>query len=113
MAVSTSKLSGGIGVVHVRGNLVGGEETTEFRNAVTELLEQHYQKLVLDLKEVAFMNSTGLGVLIAAHTSSLRKGCHIILCNVSNGVHSVLAITKLNLILDERTSREEAIHSLA
>jgi anti-sigma B factor antagonist len=112
MAVKTLKLRGEIGVVDVHGNLVGGEEITAFQQAVMDLLEEHCHKLVLDLRDVPFINSTGLGVLIAAHTSSVRRGSRLLLCNVNSHVNSLLVITGLDRILEARETREEAVAAL-
>jgi anti-sigma B factor antagonist len=109
MAITASKLEGGIGVIGVSGNLVGGDETTAFQQVVMDLLSQHCRKLVLDLRDVAFINSTGLGVLISAHTSSVRRGCHLMLCNVNSHVHSLLLITGLDRVLAVKGTREEAV----
>jgi anti-sigma B factor antagonist len=113
VATKTSGIEREIGVVDIRGNLVGGEETQAFRQAVTEMLDQRYRKLVLDFKDVAFMNSTGLGVLISAHTSSARTGCRLVLCNLNNSLSSLLVITGLDRILDVKKTRDQAIESLA
>ncbi len=112
MAAKTSVVEREIGIIDVRGNLVGGEETTAFQQAVMEMLAQNYRKLVLDFKDVPFINSTGLGVLISAHTSSVRRGCHLLLCNVNSSVNSLLVITRLNRILDVKRTRDEAVAAL-
>lgn len=112
MATKASVVGREIGVVEVRGNLMGGEETSVFRQKVVDMLERNYRKLVLDFRDVGYMNSTGLGVLISAHTSSVRKGCRLVLCNMNNSLSSLLVITGLNRILDVRKTREEALASL-
>jgi anti-sigma B factor antagonist len=112
VATRTSIVKGDIAVVDIHGNLVGGEETTVFQQAVMELLDQQYRKLVLDLKDVPYINSTGLGVLIGAHTSSVRRGCQLVVCNLNNSVSSLLVITGLNIILNVKGTREEAVTSL-
>jgi anti-sigma B factor antagonist len=113
VAIKTSGIEREIGVVDVRGNLVGGEETRLFRESVMEKLNQDYRKLVLDFKDVAFMNSTGLGVLISAHTSSARMGGRLVLCNMNNSLSSLLVITGLDRILEVKKTRDQAIESLA
>jgi anti-sigma B factor antagonist len=102
-----------IGILGVHGNLVGIEETKIFQEAVKELLDQHYRKVILDFGDVRFVNSTGLGELISAHTSSVRRGCRIVLCNVNNSVSSLLVITGLDKILEVKKTKAEAMESLA
>lgn len=113
MAVKTLKTGGEVGVIEVVGNLLGGEETMALRQSVAELLEENYKRVVVDFTNVPFINSAGLGVLIAAHTSSVRRGCHLILCNINKSVNSLLVITRLNLVLDVKDTREEAVLSPA
>ncbi len=112
MATRTSIVKGDIAVVDIHGNLVGGEETTAFQQAIVELLDHQYRKLVLNFKDVPFINSTGLGVLIGAHTSSVRRGCQLVVCNLNNSVSSLLVITGLKIILNVKGTREEAVASL-
>jgi anti-sigma B factor antagonist len=109
MTVKTSTLKGGIGIIDVQGNLVGGEETVVFQQAIIDLLNQQCRKLVVDFKDVNFINSTGLGALISAHTSAVRRGSQLLLCNINNSVSSLLVITGLNRILNVKKNREEAV----
>ena len=112
METRASLVTGDIAVVDVHGNLLGGAETTAFQNVVMDLLAQHCRKLVLDLMDVQFINSTGLGVLISAQTSSVRRDCQLLLCNVNSHVHSLLLITGLDRVLEVRGTREEAVGGL-
>ncbi len=113
MGLKTAVVEKEIGILDLHGNLVGMDETKAFHQAVKELLDQHYQKLVLDFKDVRFINSTGLGELISAHTSSVRRGCRLVLCNLNNSVSSLLVITGLEKILEVKKTRDEAMGSLA
>ena len=101
-----------IKVFHLHGNLVGMDETQAFQESFRDLLERQYRKLVLDFSDVRFVNSTGLGEIIAAHTSSVRRGGRMVLCNLNNSVSSLLVITGLDRILEVRKTREEAIEAL-
>jgi anti-sigma B factor antagonist len=113
MGTKMSVVEREIGVLYVHGNLVGIEETKMFQEAVKGLLDQHYRKVILDFGDVRFVNSTGLGELISAHTSSVRRGCRIVLCNVNNSVSSLLVITGLDKILEVKKTKAEARESLA
>jgi anti-sigma B factor antagonist len=112
MGVKTDVVEKEIGVLDLHGNLVGMEETKAFQHAVKSLLDQHYRKVVLDFKDVRFINSTGLGELISAHTSSVRRGCRLVLCNLNNSVSSLLVITGLEKILEVKKTRGEAMDPL-
>lgn len=111
MAVRTSTLEGGIGLIEVKGALIGGEETDEVRRAVAGFVERNYDKLLIDLSGVTFMNSTAIGVLVSAHTTYSKKGWHIKLCGVNKNIDSIFVITKLSLVFDVYDTREEALKS--
>lgn len=111
MAVKTSTIENGIGLIEVRGELIGGTETDELRRAVAGFVDRDYHKLLIDLSGVTFVNSTGIGVLVGAHTTYSRKGWQIKLTGVNNNINSVFVITKLSLVFDVHDTRAEAVHS--
>jgi len=111
MSVKTSTLEGGIGLIEAKGSLIGGEETDKLRQAVAGYVEREYQKLIIDLSGVTYMNSTAIGVLVAAHTSYSRKGWQIKLCGINKNIDSIFVITKLTLVFDVADSRAEAVKS--
>ena len=112
MAVkSTTVQSGKIGVIEVKGSLVGGEETDELRNAVADFVEQGTKMLVIDLSKVTYLNSTAIGVLVSAHTTFSKNKGHVKLCGINKNINNIFVITKLTLVFDVYDSREEAIKS--
>ncbi len=113
MAVRTSTLDGGIGLIEVRGDLIGGTETDKLRQAITGFIERDYKKLVIDLSKVTYINSTGIGVLVAGYTSFSRKDGQIRLCGLNNNVTNVFVITKLTLVFEVCDTRDEAVKALS
>ena len=111
MAGKVSTLENGIGLVEPKGNLVGGDETVEIRQAVAGFIDRGDQKLIVDLSKVNYINSTAIGVLVSAHTSYARKGWQIKLCGLNANINNVFVITKLTLVFDVYDTREEAIKS--
>ena len=109
---STSVQSGKIGVIEVKGSLVGGEETDELRNAVADFVEQGTKKLVIDLGKVTYLNSTAIGVLVSAHTTFSRNKGSVKLCGINKNINNIFVITKLTLVFDVAETREEAIKAL-
>jgi len=73
VTLKTSTLDNSIGLIEPKGSLVGGDETVELRQAVAGFIERDYQKLIIDLSKVTYVNSTAIGILVAAHTSYARK----------------------------------------
>jgi anti-sigma B factor antagonist len=111
MGVKTTTLDGGIGLIEVGGSLLGGDETDKMRAAVAGFLDRDYQKLIIDLSDVTYLNSTAIGVLVSAHTSYSRKGWQIKLCGINKNINNIFVITKLTLVFDVHDSRQDAIKS--
>jgi anti-sigma B factor antagonist len=111
MGIKTSTLDNGVGLIEAKGSLVGGDETLELRQAVAGFLEREYSKLLIDLGSVTYINSTGIGVLVAAHAGYARKGWHIKLCGMNKSITNVFVITKLTLVFDVYDTRDEAVKS--
>jgi anti-anti-sigma factor len=114
MAVkSTTLQSGKIGVIEVKGSLIGGEETDELRNAVADFVEQGTKKLIIDLNKVTYLNSTAIGVLVSAHTTFSKNKGHVKLCGINKNINNIFVITKLTLVFDVSESRDEAVAALS
>ncbi len=111
MTHKTSTLEGGIGLIEVKGSLVGGEETDDLRRAVAGFVEKEYGKLIIDLSKVTYLNSTAIGVLVAAHTTYSRRGWKIKLCGINKNINNIFVITKLTLVFDVHDTREDAVKS--
>jgi len=110
MAVKATTLqSGKIGVIEVKGSLVGGEETDELRNAVADFVEQGTKKLIIDLGKVTYLNSTAIGVLVSAHTTFSKNKGHVKLCGIHKNINNIFVITKLTLVFDVSETREAAV----
>ncbi|MGC8749056.1 MAG: STAS domain-containing protein [Candidatus Kapaibacteriota bacterium] len=102
---------GGV-VVHLKGDFIGGEETDELRDTLKKLAESHKNKIVIDMGKVTYLNSTALGILIAAHASVTKKGGVIVLCNLDKSIENLFVITKLSTVFPIYSNLEEAIKNL-
>jgi len=111
MSVVSSTLPQGIGLIEAKGSFVGGGETEELRQAIRKFVDGHCQKLVIDVSRITYINSTAVGVLVSALISYTRRHWQMKLCGVNKVVHSILAITKLNLLFESVDSCKEAIES--
>lgn len=112
-AKSTTVQNGQIGIIEVKGSLVGGEETDELRSAVADFVEQGNKKLVIDLSKVTYLNSTAIGVLVSAHTTYSRNKGQVKICGINKNINNIFVITKLTLVFEVCETREEAIKSLS
>jgi anti-sigma B factor antagonist len=112
MATKVSSLNNlEIAVLEPRGSLIGGEETDELKDKAHDLLEQGNKKLVLDLGNVTYINSTGIGAVVALHTMYTKVGGKVKLCRVGKGVQNVFVITRLASVFDIEETREAAVKS--
>jgi anti-sigma B factor antagonist len=105
----TSLKDGKIVVLQLKGNFVGGDETDEVQNKIKQLAEAGNEKLVIDLGEVSYLNSSALGVLIAAHANYAKRNGKIKLCQLNKNLENLFVITKLSLIFDTYPSEIEAV----
>ncbi len=113
MSVKTTTLhSGKIGIIEVKGSLVGGEETDELRSAVADFVEQGTKNLIIDLSKVTYLNSTAIGVLVSTHTTFSRNGGKVKMTGINKNINNIFVITKLTLVFDVTETREEAVKAL-
>jgi anti-sigma B factor antagonist len=110
----------GIIVLELSGRLVLGQESMDFRGKVKEVLDKSdwikekwgwNTRIVLDLGNVGFVDSAGLGALIAARTSSANRGAGMKLANLTKKMRDALTITKLVTVFDVYPSVDAAINS--
>lgn len=113
MSIKTSTLDSGIGLIEAKGSIVGGDETVQLRQAIAGFADREYQKLIIDLSGVTYINSTGIGVLVSAHTTYSKKGWHVKIVGVNKNISNIFVITKLTLVFEVHDTREEAIKSFA
>ncbi|HCV42919.1 MAG TPA: hypothetical protein DGH68_05510 [Bacteroidetes bacterium] len=113
MSVRTSTLDGGVGLIEVKGSLVGGEETDALRKAIAGFVDREYSKLILDLGGVTYLNSTAIGVLMQGFTSYARRNWQLKLCGINKKIDSIFVITKLTLVFDVHDTRKAALASFA
>ena len=110
MKISTRKVDG-VMVVDISGRIVLGEGGS-LRDAINAVLFGGEKKLLLNLAEVDYIDSTGLGELINTHTTVLKHDGHIQFVKLTNKVRDLLQITKLYTVLDIKDDEAEAIASL-
>lgn len=98
-------------IIELKGNVMGGPEAQEFHDKLHELLDQGKKNIVVDLSDVKFMNSSGLGMLISGYTSIKNGGGSLVLANATEKINSLLVITKLITIFEHYESVDEAVES--
>jgi len=114
MALSiTSGEANGVAVVWLDGRIVLGQETIALREKVKVLLGEGKKKLVLDLKKVTFIDSSGLGTLVAAHASAKSSGATLRLCNLGSRTIELMQMTRLMTIFEVSNSEADAVNSFS
>ena len=98
-------------IIALTGKIMGGPEATEINEEFNQLIDDKKLKVVIDLKEVEWMNSSGLGILIGAVSLFRNNNGQIRIINVSERIQNLLKITKLAGIFETSNSLEEAISS--
>ena len=89
-----------ITVVDLKGRITLGEGGVVLRNTVKELLADGHKQILLNLANVSYIDSSGLGELVCAFTSVRNAGGDIKLLNLTKNVHDLLQITKLYTVFD-------------
>ena len=107
----TTQDDGRVTVLTVRGDLIIGEAESSFKKTVTRLLEEGKVNLLVDLKEVGFLDSSGLGALVRALTNSQKESGQTKLLHAGPQVRKLLEMTKLDSVFEIYDSREAAISS--
>ncbi|PYX71965.1 MAG: anti-sigma factor antagonist [Acidobacteria bacterium] len=108
--VSTHQ-SDGIAVVGLRGRITLGEGTEALRDTVRDLLSQGQNRILLNLGEVNYIDSSGIGELVSAFTAAKRQGGEVKLLNLTKKVHDLLQITKLYTVFDVKDDEASAVAS--
>ncbi len=101
----------GVTILQLIGRVTLGDETNLLRTKLKELLSQGKTRLVLDLAEVAYIDSAGLGTLVAGFTSAQNQGANLKLANLTTRFREQLNITKLVTIFDVFDSVPDAVKS--
>lgn len=101
----------GVSVVGLNGRIILGEESGALREAVKGLIAGGKKKIVLDMTNVTYIDSAGLGILVAAYVSAKTQGALIRLCALGNKFREVLQITRLLTIFEVYDTPAAAIRS--
>ncbi|MGO9589915.1 MAG: STAS domain-containing protein [Candidatus Acidiferrales bacterium] len=107
----TDREVSGVDVIDIEGRIVLGEESNSFREKVKSLLAAGKKKIVLNLAQVTYIDSAGLGTLVATFHSARSQGATLKLTNLGSKFKEVLQVTKLMTVFDTYDSESAAIQS--
>jgi anti-sigma B factor antagonist len=101
----------GVTIVAFHGRLTVGKEATALREKIAALIAAGMQNVVLDLKGVDYIDSTGLGALVMAATSMRKNGSSLKLLNLNRRNIELLVMTKLATVFEIFTDEQDAVNS--
>jgi len=108
---ATHRDAGETTVVELGGRIILGEGSALLRKTVRGLLEDNRKRLVLNLADVDYIDSSGIGELVSAYTAVKNRGGELKLLHLTKKVHDLLQLTKLYTVFDVYTDEATALRS--
>jgi len=108
---TATRQAGGVTIVDISGRITVGEGNIVLREIVRDLAEKGKKAIVLNLGEVQYIDSSGIGELVKAHTTIRNQGGQLKLTNLNKRVHDLLEMTRLSAVFDIQKDETTAIKS--
>jgi anti-sigma B factor antagonist len=102
---------GDVTILDLSGKITIGEGSVQLREAVRRLLDEGKKKILLNLGEVAYVDSSGIGELVSSYTTTNNQGGHLKLLNLTKKIQDLLMITKLLTVFETFDSEASALDS--
>jgi anti-sigma B factor antagonist len=110
---ASTRLVDGVTIVDLSGRIVLGEGSTGVRDLVRNLIKEGNKKILLNLRDVDYIDSSGLGELVSAFTSMRSQGGELKLLNLTKRVRALLQITKLLTVFDIADDEATSVKSFS
>ena len=107
----TTRQVGDVTVVDVAGRITLGEGSATLRDAMRDMVSKNQKKILLNLGEVSYIDSSGIGELVSGFTTVTNSGGNLKLLNLNKRVKYLLQITKLYTVFDVHEDEAGAIRS--
>ena len=107
----TERRNQSVTILDLKGNIRIGEGNVELHNILRFLVEKGEKKILLNLADVSYIDSSGLGELVAGFTTLQKNGGEMKLLNLTKRVSELMVITKLLTVFDIYESETEAVES--
>lgn len=108
---TTVRTVGDVTIVDITGRITLGEESAALRSLVSDLLHKGNKKILLNLAEVNYIDSSGLGDLVSSFTTVRKSGGELKLLKLTNKVHDLMQITRLYTVFDISDDEASALKS--
>jgi anti-sigma B factor antagonist len=103
--------NGGVTVLDLDGKITIGEGSVLLRETVRKLLDEGKKKLLLNLGDVSYVDSSGIGELVSSYTTTNNNGGQLKLLNQTKKIHDLLTITKLVTVFETFDDEAAAVAS--
>ena len=110
MKVSERRIDGVV-IVDLKGKLTLGTGDVQLRQVIRDMLDRGEKSIVLNLGDVGYMDSAGVGELVASFTTAQAQGADLKLLNLTSKVRDLLQFTQLISVFDSYTDEQEAVAS--
>ncbi|MGH9794359.1 MAG: STAS domain-containing protein [Candidatus Acidiferrales bacterium] len=108
---ATAREAGGVTIIDLSGRITLGEGSSMLRQMVRDLLGKGQQKILLNLGDISYIDSSGIGELVSGYTTVRNQGGELKLLQLTKRVHDLLQITKLYTVFDVHDSEQRALES--
>jgi anti-sigma B factor antagonist len=98
-------------IVDFSGKITLGEGSSLLRRTIKEMIDRGYKKLLINLEDVDYIDSSGIGELVSAYTTVRNAEGELKLLNLTKRVHDLLQITRLFTVFDVQSEEEKALRS--
>ena len=103
--------SGDVIVLDLSGKITIGEGSVQLREEVRKLLEDGKKNILLNLGDVAYVDSSGIGELVSSYTTTSNQGGHLKLLNLTKKIQDLLMITKLLTVFETFDNEQDGLES--
>ena len=107
----TTRQVGDVIVIDAVGRITLGEGASTFRDTIRDLAASGHKKLLLNLADISYIDSSGIGELVSGFTSVANQGGSVKLLNLTKRVHDLLQITKLYTVFDVHDDEAKGVQS--
>jgi anti-sigma B factor antagonist len=108
---ASTRLVDSVTVVDLSGRITLGEGSSTLRETVRDLISKGQKSILLNLGDVTYIDSSGIGELVSSYTSVSNQGGRLKLLNLQKKVHDLLQITKLYTVFEVHTDEAAAVRS--
>jgi anti-sigma B factor antagonist len=108
---ATSRQVDGVTILDMSGRVTLGEGSVVLRDTIRDILGKGNKKILLNLGDVTYIDSSGIGELVSAFTAVRKEGGELKLLNLTKKVHDLLQITKLYTVFDVKDDEASAVKS--